>query len=314
MKVLLTGASGYLGAEILAELLERENVEILAWGRDRRRLEILRRRFASAASRVTVRAQDLLEPFSEVADLDAVIHTAALRPPTASGNPEGMRETNLEGTHRVAQLASRAGCRRFSYLSSQSVYGTDGAPWTESAPLRPETAYARSKRDGEAEIMRMLPQVGVSILRLSRLYGVSPSVRWSELPGRFARTVCRGEPLSIHGSGEQRFDLIHIRDAAAAVVQATLASGEMESRVFNVGGGKSVSLNELGEAFASLALDYGLPAVAVRRIPDHPRSAMRHLELDITRIEQELGWHPRTSVLEGLRGYITAALENADPP
>ena len=313
MKVLLTGATGYLGAEILAELLERENITVLAWGRDRQRLEILRRRFASASSRVTLRVQDLLEPFAEMAGPDAVIHTAALRPPAAVGNTEAMRRTNLEGTRRVARLASQAGCRRFCYLSSQSVYGTEGAPWTESGVLRPETSYACSKRDGEHEIVRMLPKGGVLILRLSRLYGVSPFVRWSELPGRFAQAVCRGEPLSIHGSGDQRFDLIHIRDAAAAVVHATLDTDGMEPRVFNVGGGKSISLNELSEALGVLAQDYGLPTVAVRRIPDHPKSAMRHLELDISKIAQELDWHPRTDVLEGLRGYIAALLKSADP-
>ena len=313
MKVLLTGATGYLGVEVLAELLEHEIVTVVAWGRDRKRIEILRRRFASDAARLNLQVQDLLEPFPRTGDVDAIIHAAALRPPWIDEDPEAMGEVNLEATRRIAQLAVDTGCRRLVYVSSQSVYGTEGAPWTETAPLRPETPYARSKCEGEREILRTVPHEAVSILRLSRLYGVSPFVRWNELPGLFARAVSRGEPLSIHGSGDQRFDLIHVRDAAAAVVRTTLDTAGPAPRIVNVGGGRSISLNELCEAFTSLASDRGLPSVRVLRDPKHPAGRMRHLELDITTIQQELGWRPRVSLLEGLEGYLSAALEFAGP-
>jgi len=304
MKALLTGATGYLGTEILAELLAC-GTDVVAWGHDPIRVAALKKRFVKPSSRLLIKRKDLLEPELPMSDIDVIIHAAALRPPTAGKDSRLLDAVNIEGTNRMVQLAERSGCKRIVFISSQSVYGPQGAPWSEDAPLHPETAYAKSKRRGEIRVFESnIPCRG--IVRLSRLYGVTPLTRWSELPGRFAQAALRGEPLVIHGNGTQRIDLLHVRDAAEAIVMLVDADHLPESFAFNVGGGTSYSLNEFSEVFVRLAPRYGLPAVRVVYQPERRPSGGSHFELCTGLIERTVGWRPHIALDDGVAEYLEA--------
>ena len=305
MKVLLTGATGYLGSEILAELVKQDGAFTVAWGRSPERLEALRRRFCADSSSARLEACDLSDAAILSVRPDVIVHAAALRPPGHS--PAEMHRVNAEATRWIARLAERSGCQRLCYVSSQSVYGSLGAPWTEMSPLRPETAYAKSKLMGEREASRA-NIASVVILRMSRLYGVTPFVRWSEVLGQFAKAVVEARPLTIHGTGEQRFDLVHVRDAATAVAQVAVHPLLKGVHTFNLGGGESVCVNRLGEILSRLASELGLPPVTIQRTLAN-RESLRHLELDIARIRRELGWGPAIAIEEGMREYVTCLME-----
>ena len=311
MRVLLTGATGYLGAEILAELVRQDGVSVVAWGRSPERLEALRRRFGADSSSPRIEACDVSAAAIPSVRPDVIVHAAALRPPGHS--PAAMHRANVEGTRRIVHLAERTGCEKLCYVSTQAVYGSLGAPWTEGAPLRPETAYAESKLEGEREAARASIR-SVLLFRVSRIYGVTPFVRWSEVLGQFAKASVRARPLSIHGTGEQRFDLVHVRDAASAVAQAAVHQAMSGVRTYNVGGGGSVCVNRLGEMLSKLASELGLPRLTIQRTPAR-RESLRHLELDISRIRRELGWSPEISIEDGLREYVACLIEShgADP-
>ena len=236
-------------------------------------------------------------------DTEAVIHAAALRAPMAGQDLSSLMEINVEGTRRIVRLAEAAGCERICYISTQAVYGSTGAPWTEEAGLDPETPYAVSKREGEREILQW-KRKSASILRVSRVYGVTPFTRWSELPGLFSSAVAHGRPLEIHGTGEQRFDLVHVCDAVRAVVQVALAPNMRGPRIYNVGGDGSVSLNELAEIFSVVAQGVGLPDVKICRKPGYALENDRYLELDVSKIRAELGWMPHISLQEGVSEYL----------
>ena len=303
MRILLTGATGFLGAEILAELLKLEEVSIVAWGRDQKRIERLQTRFAASSACLEIETRDLLESHPLSSDVKVIIHAAAIRPPTAGQDLAALTRVNVDGTRQLVRLAEQAGCQRILYISTQAVYGSEGAPWSEDAPLRPETPYAVSKRNGEIEVLRA-NGISATILRISRLYGVTPLTRWDELPGRFAKTVARGEPLTIHGAGEQRFDLVHVRDAARCIAAVATQSHQNVSPVFNVGGGSSVCLNELTEIFSELAPAFGFPPVSIQRVPNHPQGGIRHLELATFRVRKAFDWVPKTGLREGLSEYL----------
>ena len=312
MKILLTGATGFLGAEILAELLNQDEIEVIAWGRDPTRVKALKRRFSANIHSLRVEQRDLFESNPRSLAIDAVIHAAALRPPTIQ-NPSDLAHANVEGTRQIVRLAEQAGCQRILYISTQSVYGSRGAPWAEDAPLCPETPYAISKCDGETEMLRS-NRINATILRISRLYGVTPFTRWEELPGRFAKAVSRAEPLTIHGTGEQRSDFVHVRDAARAVIMAALAPSKSSTpRIYNVGNGRSVSLNELVRLFRQLAPTFGFPPITVQRIPDHSLGGMQHLELNTACIRETFAWSPKINLREGLAEYLKT-LSSSDTP
>jgi nucleoside-diphosphate-sugar epimerase len=312
LSVLVTGATGFLGAEVVAELLRRTELPIVAWGRDPPRIEALQERFAGQETRLAIEARGLLDPGPLRGDIDTIVHAAAARPPVAGGDSAAFRWVNVEGTQHVVRLAEEVGCRRIVYVSTQAVYGREGAPWPEDAPPQPETAYAKSKLDGEAVVLRA-EGIDGKILRLSRLYGVTPFVRWDELPGRFAQAVCRGEPLTVHGTGEQRLDFLHVRDAARCVAALVTEWDRVEPAILNLGAGSSVSLNALADLFRELAPTYGFPPVTVRRVPDHPQGGMQHLELDTSRVRRHLGWLPSIGLRDGLSEYL-ARLASAGSP
>ena len=303
MNIVLTGATGYLGAETLAELLRLEPVRVTACGRDEERLAALKTRFAHRAEKLNLQQSDLQNPSPFQGHVDVIVHAAALRSPVFE-DADKLYDTNVAGTRRILELGRNAGCRRFIYVSTQAVYGTAGAPWSESSPVRPETPYAISKRDAEKLILGAEGTESV-VLRLARLYGVAPGMRWGELPGRLAQAVVQGEPLPVYGTGEQRFDLLHVRDAARAIACTVLARLSGNASVYNVGGGRSVSINELCEQFERLAKQRGLPRVILHRDAAHPDGGYRHLELRVEKIRQEIGWQPAVPLCEGIKEYLT---------
>ncbi len=305
MNVLVTGATGFLGAEVVGRLLRDAGHHVEAWGHTPANVEALRSRFSECADRLVVRTVDLLDPPPMPSSIDAAIHAAAVRPDGLPHMQAEFDRLNTEGTLRVLGHATCAGCDRFLYVSSQSVYGVSNAPWTEDSPIDPQTAYARSKRDGEVRVL----ESGIAcrgIVRLSKLYGVTLSTRWSELPGRFARAVFNHEPLVIHGDGTQRIDLLHVRDAAEAIVTLVDADHLPESFVFNVGGGTTCSLNEFCEVLVRLAARYGHANVRVTYQPERRPSGGSHFELRTERIEHTVGWRPCVTLDDGVAEYFEA--------
>lgn len=303
MRILLTGATGFLGAEILTELIEQKEVSVVAWGRDQARIQALQSRFAASAGRLMIEMRDLFAPRPPLSGFDVLIHAAALRSSIAGHDSVDLTRVNVEGTRHIVRLAEQASCQQILYISTQAVYGSEGAPWSEDAPLHPETAYAVSKRAGEVKALQA-HDIEVSILRISRLYGITPFTPWDQLPGCFAKAVSRGEALTIHGTGEQRFDLIHVRDAARCIATVALQLNQDEPSIFNVGGGSSICLNEFVELFSQLAPMFGFPPVTIQYTPSHSQEGVHHLELATARVRKAFGWLPKIGLREGLSEYL----------
>ena len=307
MNIVLTGASGFLGSEIVAEMVPAEAAHVTARGRCEKRLSALGDRFSDCRTKLSLERSDVREPAPLPDRVDIIIHAAALRSPSREA-PNELYDINVEGTKRMIESGLAAGCRRFVLISTQAVYGTDGAPWSEDAAVCPETPYAISKREAE-KVVLTADGLQAVVLRLSRLYGVTPLVRWSEIPGRLARDAALGEPLIIFGTGEQRFDLVHVRDAARAVTRAALRPLNCEKSIYNVGGGGSHTINEIYQQVEELAREYGLPSVVIRRNSAHAGGTYRHLELRIDKIRHDMEWKPQVSLRQGIEEYIACVAQ-----
>jgi dTDP-glucose 4,6-dehydratase len=301
--IIVTGATGFLGAEIVRALLSHEDVCVHAIGRRSERLNQVGDRFASHGERLRLQQADLLDLRSLPSESETVIHAAAVRK-SADAVPEVMVRGNVEGTLRLMRRAVNAGCRRFVYVSTQSVYGNSGAPWTEDAPPSLEGSYPLTKYAGERVALAFADELEVVVVRLSRLYGANPRTPWQGLPGGLAKQALSGEPLTVFGSGEQRMDLLHVSDAARAVILAATVSTIPSGRIYNAGSGRSVSVNKVVRVLCEAAAKRGRPPLRVQRMPDHPRGTDRRIELDISRITEELGWRPKRTLFDGLDEYF----------
>ena len=281
MKVLVTGASGFLGGAVCARLRERGHT-----------VAGLTRRAGSAPDGVDEVKGDLtdgeaLRTALEAARPEAVVHLAA---EIASQRSEGrIREVNVHGTARLLEACGAVDGPRFAFASSVVTGDAGGELLTEETELPVQTPYGRSKQEGE----RLLRESGLPsvVLRPGHVYGPGgwyehEFVRRLRSPGRFA----------VVGSGRNWWDVVHVDDVAAAFVAALESAPP--GAVYHVADDEPIALYDF-VALTAEALGTGRP----RRIPAglarlaagrHAVTAVvRSARTSNARIKQELGWSPR---------------------
>lgn len=320
MRVLVTGATGFLGGRVTALLAARGDA-VIAQGRDAGRAAALE------ARGLPVRRWDLArDPAPALPGLDAIVHCAALSAPF--GPAAAFEAANVEATRRLLVLARAKGVGRVVLISSPSVYFAprDQLRVAEDAPLpRPYTHYARTKRMAE-ELVLAAPDLGPVILRPRGIYGAGDTA----LLPRLLRAAQSG-PLPLLRRGRARIDLTHVDDVARAVLAALDAPTAAEGQAFNVSGGEVLAVREIAEAACARA---GVPlrwralplpplmlaarwaeARATRRGAPEPRVTRYGLglfayaqSLDISRAREVLVWKPEIPFAEGLsRSFEEAA-------
>jgi len=275
--VLVTGSAGLLGLRVCAELRRR--------GHTPRAYDILT-------------GDDILDQPRLTRALEgcvACLHLAAVADLyVAEADPERCELVNVEGTRRVAE-ACRATGARLLYASTSCVYGNNGvARCDESAPPAPSERYAVSKLDGEA-FVPLAGAHGVS-LRLATFYG--PGMRGTLATSVFLRRALAGEPIEIHGDGQQTRCYTHVDDIAAGIV--TVLESPARPACVNVASDELCSVLEL----ARLAQRVTGIEVPLRFVDDRP-GQIRHSAID-SALLRSLGWAPRWSLADGLRSCANA--------
>jgi len=316
MNVLITGATGYLGANLTIKLCQVEKItKIQVLARSREKGRALSSRIADP-ERVEFRWGDLMEWQGDLNDVDAVIHLAAVRGPQyCEAHSAEAIEMNIEGTRRLVEMARQAGIPRFIFVSSQIVYGKqDTVPFHEALTPYPQGVYAVTKYAGEV-ITRSLEnsQTKFAILRPSRVYGFGLFMRWEELLGKFAMLTAKGERLSIYGDGEQLVDLVHVKDVGEFILTLLMTEREeVWNQVYNVGGGQPISINELANIYIEAARELGLNPPPKDFVAPEIQEEVRAHWLDTTKARNHLGWATTTTIKEDVEELIQARLDARD--
>ncbi len=312
MKVLITGADGFIGRAVALHMF-RQRHHVIAVVRKPRS------EFTSLVARnkwtlVSVGAMGLETDWRVALDgVEVVVHLAArvhvMRDRSAGGLAE-FRLVNVQGTERLAQMAAVAGVRRFIFMSSIKVNGEEtplGQPFTEANPPTPQDAYALSKWEAEQALMKVSREtgLGVVILRPPLVYG--PEVKANCL--RLMKWLARGVPLPLGAVRNQR-SLLYLGNLVSAI-DACLTHPSAANQTFMVSDGEDLSTPEL---IRRMAFALGRPG---RLIPVPTAVLMAgatllgkrgvaarlcgSLQVDITKARKMLGWTPPVSVDEGLR-------------
>ncbi|MFO7545533.1 MAG: NAD(P)-dependent oxidoreductase [Trueperaceae bacterium] len=293
--VLVTGGLGYLGSELLRlspAWLSGHTVRVLdnLATRGERALVDL-----PSGCRYEFVEGDVLDPGVlryALRGVDTVVHLAGVvRTPMSFEHPTWMRQVNTWGTAAVAEASLRAGVRRLVFSSSTAVYGP-GGPFDESAACRPVGPYAGSKRAAE-EALLAAEQRGLSfaLLRLGMLYGHAPGARYDGFVNRLLFLAGTGRAMTVYGSGEQRRPIVHVSDAADAVLRAATADAGT-STVHNVVE-SNASVLDVVEAVKAVR-----PTVAVRFTEQDVLSHLSFL-VDGERIRRS-GWQPAKRLREAV--------------
>ncbi|WP_299664101.1 NAD(P)-dependent oxidoreductase [uncultured Ruegeria sp.] len=237
MRVLVTGATGFLGGKVCCVLRDR-GFAVVATGRSVHRCAEL------AEQGFEVRPADLSTPLepSLFGALVAVVHAAALSAP--SGPLPAFRSANVDATRNIVALARRVGVRRFVNISSPSVYFApqDQLDVRESCQLPvPFNNYARTKAEAEPIVLNE-PSIGPISLRPRGIYGPGDTALLPRL-----LKAAQAHPLPLFRGGRAKIDLTHVSDVCEAVIAALTAGPEAEGEVFNISGGEVLPIRQIIE-------------------------------------------------------------------
>ncbi|NVJ08613.1 NAD-dependent epimerase/dehydratase family protein [Myxococcus sp. AM001] len=322
MRVLVTGAAGFIAHHVSARLLARGDDVIGVDNLDPsgdvalKQARLARLGTLPGAAGFTFRLVDVtdgpsLRTLFEEARPEAVVHLAArvgVRAP--AGTAQAYVDANVSGFLQVLEQASAARVRHLVYASSSSVYGAGSVPpFQEGAAAdHPLSVYAATKRADEllAHAYSHLHGLPTSGLRFFTVYG--PWGRPDMAPLRFLRALRDGAELALHDEGRMQRDFTHVEDVAEAVVRVMdrPPQGAPACRVLNVGRGEPVSVRDF---LAVLERRLGVPA-RVRSAPAQP-GEMEATWADPSALERETGFRPRISLEEGLAGLVEWFLQQA---
>ncbi len=252
MRVLLTGADGYIGAIMGPKLIEAgHDVVGVDTGFYRRGWL-----FDDGRTHPAVLSKDQRRITAEdLAGFDAVVHLAELsNDPIGENDPELTMAINHEGSVALGRMARAAGVTRFIQASSCSAYGAGGdALRTETSPLAPQTAYARCKILVEEGLRELMDETFAPVfMRNATAYGASPRQRFdlvlNNLCG-FAHTT--GE-IRMTSDGSPWRPVVHVEDICEAMLCALTAEREaVAGEAFNVGAeSENYRIREIAEIVA----------------------------------------------------------------
>lgn len=306
MKILVTGAAGFIGSHLTDRLAER-GLDVLAV--DDLSTGVRERvRDGVAFHRLDIRRPETAALIAREQP-HVVFHLAAQVDVRKSvEDPVHDIQVNVEGTLRIALAASAAGVRRFIFASSGgAIYGdTTRIPTPEDERTEPLSPYGCSKLAAERYLETMRRSTGMEIfnLRYANVYGPRQSGRGEAgVIGIFMRRLISGEECHIHGDGAQTRDFVYVDD----VVEANLRA--LDSRTagtYNIGTGVETSINDL---YALIAWCTGTKRTAVHT-PAKAGEQHRSV-LDCSRAQRVLGWSPHMAIEEGLKRTLDAM--RADP-
>lgn len=235
MRVLVTGAAGFLGRHLVPALAAAEH-----------EVHALVRPGSAAPGAATQLEADLSRPLDGEAlpAADAVVHLAQANVPFPERAGE-LHRVNAGSTADLLAWAQAQGAERFVFASTGLVYGYGDAPFAEEAPLAPPDFYSLTKAHGEA-IVRAFADVRSTIVRPFALYGPGQTGR---LVPTVLERVRRGEPVTLRGPDGLRINPLYVDDAVAAV----LALLEREDvPVLNLAGDDPVTIRALATAAAGV--------------------------------------------------------------
>ena len=306
-KILVTGGAGLIGSTTI-DLLLRDHkpgsivvLDNLSRGTHANLDTALKDRRVRLVEG-DIRDQKLVERLA--AEVDAIVHMAAIRITACAAEPREAFEVMCAGTYNVVEAAQKARVQKVVAASTASIYGlADRFPTAEDHhPYNNRTWYGASKIMLEGLLrsfndMHSLPYVA---LRYFNVYGPRMDIhgKYTEVLIRWMERIDAGQPPLILGDGTQTMDFIYVEDIARANVLA-LAS-EVSDEVFNVASGTETSLNDLAAALGRvmgrpLAPEYG-PERKVNSVPRRLASTEK--------AERLLGFRAQVSLEEGLRRLV----------
>ncbi len=308
MKILVTGAAGFIGSTLAEALLERGDV-VVGIDNFNDYYSPARKRANAAVLLQNPRFRLIEGDFSDPAVAkeavawgpDAIAHLGAMGSVRYSvKNPAIFVQANIVGTANLLEAARLGNVPKFVFASTSSVYGqTDKIPFVESDPTdRPLAPYPASKKAGEVMGYAYRNMYGLSFvaLRFFNVYG--PKGRPDMMPYIVVDSLVSGKEITLFDAGAMRRDWTFVGDILKGVIAAI--DRPLDYEIINLGRGEPIDMNQ----FVRIAEEITGKKASIRVTPA-PASEPKVTFANVDKARRLLGYDPHVSVSEGLSRFWT---------
>jgi nucleoside-diphosphate-sugar epimerase len=300
MRYLVTGGAGFIGSNIVDELVRRGAavavLDDLSAGKESN-LASVRDKIDLQVGSIT----DLATTQKACEGVDYVIHLAARTSvPRSVKDPIESNRVNIDGTLNVLVAARDAKVKRLVYAASSSAYGeTPTLPKVETMAAAPISPYGVTKYVGElyAQVFGRVYGLENASIRFFNVFGPrqDPTSQYSGVLSRFMLAILGGQTPVIYGDGEQSRDFTFVSNVVDEVLRASEAPGA-SGKVFNGGTGARITLNQVLEQLGQITGK----AISAKHEPER-NGDIRDSQADISLARGVLGYEPKVMFEEGLR-------------
>jgi len=299
MKILVTGATGFIGSW-LAERLTKESNSVTILVRPNSPRRSCLQSFEDKVDIVygDIRDTNVVEQI--VKDKDLIFHLAAITQVASSlKDPVETFSVNLQGTINLLEAIRRSDQgQALVYASTDKVYGDPiSLPIAEGHPLLGKSPYDASKIAAERATYAYFKTYGlsISISRSSNVYG-GRDVNFLRAIPDFVSSAILGKKITVRGSGKHVRDYMFVDDAVEAFLKMATNITAFKGEVFNFGTGRPTSVAELAVLISRLTGNIGYDVLG-RQTPGEIDAQF----LDCTKAKEKLGWQPKVELSEGVR-------------
>jgi len=301
VRILVTGAAGFIGSHVVAELIRRGHG---VWGIDAFRPTDPRVRKEQFLLLVSELGEWKFEerPVSSLTSADLLGVDAALHLAGQADVRESWEDfdthvrDNVTETNHLARVVGSAGLSRIVYASTSSVYGEAAThPVRETLLPAPLSPYGVTKLAGEYFLGAHATDAGYSVVALRLFTVFGPGQRDGMAISRLVSAALTGEPFTMIGNGEQQRDFVYVADVARAFADSIDASVGPGLTSLNIGMGSSISLKEL----IGLVEEVTGSRILVNEVATQPGEP-RRTEAAVDEARLRLGWSARTTLLDGI--------------
>ena len=303
MKILITGAAGFLGSHLSEKYVNEGHIvyaldNLLNGNLNNIRTLLHRKNFKFIHD--DVRHQEIYHKLPT--DLDAIIHLAAqIHVDRSIVNPEETFNINVNGTMKVLEFARMNDIQKILFASTSEIYGSAKyVPMNEEHPLSAQHPYGVSKiaADRLCYTYNETYDLGIDIIRCFNFFG--PRQKDSGYGGViaiFINRVLQNKPPIIYGNGNQTRDYMYIDDAVEAYDKVLMSTNNPGKNGINFGSGTEISVNEIAELILKHAnSDKNLKAIHVDPRP----TEVQRLFADISKAKEILKFKPETDFEKGI--------------
>lgn len=315
MKVLVTGAAGFIGSNLVHLLIEQRPqwslvaLDSLTYAGNFANIASAVEEKKARFEQLDIRNQEGIRSLFEREKFDMVFHLAAESHVDRSIlSAQEFVETNVVGTQVLLTAALVNKVSKFIHISTDEVYGSLGPTgfFYETTPLDPTSPYAASKAASDLMALAAYKTHGqhVVVTRCTNNYG--PYQFPEKFIPLFISNAVEGKKLPLYGDGSNVRSWLHVRDHCAGLLKA--AEIGKAGEVFNFGGGADGEIPNKIVAHKILEL-LSKPASLIEYVSDRPAHDKRYA-VDFAKASRDLDWRPTISFEDGLRQTVQWYLQN----